>query len=237
MRNREVPVLENLPIALGGRPDATEIVASLPTGIDPLDKLLGGGLPRERIIEIVGPPTSGRTGVILSILAQAVAKGEIVAYIDTFDSLDPCFANKAGVKLKRLLWVRCEASQEKAFKAADILAPTGRFGVLVLDLSPAGNPFQQGRIRKAPLSSWFRLQRSLQGTSTLLLVIGQESTAGSAAAIAMSLRRCKVQWCFAPSQDLPPSLASLTPFLYGIWTKAHLLRGKHHGHVTFYSRL
>ena len=236
MEDRRVLALESLPIPLSAQPDPMEAVTCLSTGIDVLDTVLEGGLPRGRISEIVGTPSSGRTGLILSILARAIAKEELVAYIDAFDSLDPSFAIKAGVKLKQLLWVRCGASQEKAFKAADILAPTGRFGVLVLDLTPAENPFKRLRVKRAPLSSWFRLQRSLQGTSTLLLLISQESSAGSAAAVTVSLRRCKVQWCFASGEDSSPSLASLTPFFYGIWTEAQLLRGKHHGHVTFYSR-
>lgn len=236
MENKRTLALEHLPIPLSAQPDPVKTVSCLSTGIGVLDTVLEGGLPRGKISEIVGTPSSGRTGLILSILAQAIAKKELVAYIDAFDSLDPSFAIKAGVKLKQLLWVRCGASQEKAFKAADIIAPTGKFGVLVLDLTPAENPFKRCRVKRAPLSSWFRLQRSLQGTPTLLLIIGQESTAGSAASVTVSLRRCKVQWCFASGDDSSPSLASLTPFFYGIWTEAQLLRGKHHGHATFYSR-
>ena len=236
MRRRQILALGNLPIPLSVQPDPTKIVTCLSTGIEVLDTVLEGGLPRGQISEIVGTPSSGRTGLILSILAQAIAQEELVAYIDAFDSLDPRFAIKAGIKLQQLLWVRCGASQQKAFKAADILAPTGRFGVLVLDLTPIETPFKRVGGKRAPLSSWFRLQRSLQGTSTLLLVIGQASTAGSAAVVTVSLRRCKVQWCFASGEDSSPSLASLTPFFYGIWTEAQLLRGKHHGHVTFYSR-
>ena len=236
MKDMRIGALENLPIPLSAQPDPMEAVTCLSTGIEVLDTVLEGGLPRGKISEIVGTASSGRTGLIFSILAQAIAKEELVAYIDAFDSLDPRFAIEAGVKLKHLLWVRCGASQQKAFKAADILAPTGRFGVLVLDLTPAENPFKRVRVKRAPLSSWFRLQRSLQGTSTLLLIIGQESTAGSAASVTVSLRRCKAQWCFASGEDSSPSLASLTPFFYGIWTEAQLLRGKHHGHATFYCR-
>ena len=42
-----------------------------------------------------------------------------------------------------------------------------------------------------------------------------------------------MQWCFASGEDSSASLANLTPFFYGIWTEAQLLRGRHHGHVTF----
>ena len=167
MKDRRALALANLPIPLSAQPDPMEAVTCLSTGVDVLDTVLEGGLPRGKISEIVGTPSSGRTGLILSILAQAIAKEELVAYIDAFDSLDPSFAIKAGIKLKQLLWVRCGASQEKVFKAADILVPTGRFGVLVLDLTPAENPFKRVRVKRVPLSSWFRLQRSLQGTSTL----------------------------------------------------------------------
>ena len=73
----------------------------LPTGIERLDLLLGGGLERGQITEIVGAPSSGRTSVLFSILAQATGRGEMVAYVDAFDSLDPNFAEKSGIDLRR----------------------------------------------------------------------------------------------------------------------------------------
>jgi hypothetical protein len=77
------------------------------TGFTALDALLGGGIPRGQVTELVGPASSGRTSVAFAILAEATARGEVAAYIDASDSLDPRSAQKAGIALERLLWVRC----------------------------------------------------------------------------------------------------------------------------------
>ena len=69
--------------------------------------LLGGGIPRGQITELVGKASSGCTSVALSLLAEATARQEIAAYIDASDCFDPPSAERAGVALDRLLWVRC----------------------------------------------------------------------------------------------------------------------------------
>ena len=77
------------------------------TGFAELDDLLGGGIPRGQITELVGKASSGCTSVVLSLLAEATARQEIAAYIDASDCFDPPSAERAGVALDRLLWVRC----------------------------------------------------------------------------------------------------------------------------------
>jgi hypothetical protein len=82
-----------------------------PTGIAALDALTGiGGLPRSALTEICGPASSGRTSVLLSLLAQATARQEACALIDASDAFHPESAQAAGVELGRLLWVRCGSS-------------------------------------------------------------------------------------------------------------------------------
>ena len=88
------------------------------TGLADLDALIGGGLPRGEISEITGEASSGGTSVILSLLAEATARGEVAAYIDVSDSLDPISAVAAGVELERLLWVRCGQAGGVQFPAS-----------------------------------------------------------------------------------------------------------------------
>lgn len=190
----------------------------LSTGMKHLDLLLSGGIPRGQITEIVGPSSSGKTSLLLSILSQATQRGEVVAYVDSFSSLDPAFARKAGIDLQRLLWVR-----GGALKAVDILAQAGGFGIVVLD---AGET-----LHKIPFRCGFRLKRAVQGTPTILLILGDETTAGSAASVVISLRRRKAQWGFT-SREVPLRHACL---LRGICTEIELLRGKNPNHATFYS--
>ena len=77
-----------------------------PTGIPQVDALTGG-LPRGALTEIIGPVSSGRTSVLMSLLATMTANDEVCALVDAQDAFDPRSAREAGVDLKRLLWVRC----------------------------------------------------------------------------------------------------------------------------------
>src|SRR6187549_4308018 len=63
--------------------------AVAPLAIDALDRGLAGGLPRGHVSEVVGPASSGRTGLVWAALAAATRRGETVALIDTFDRFDP----------------------------------------------------------------------------------------------------------------------------------------------------
>ena len=52
----------------------------VPTGVARTDAQLGGGLPRGAISEIVGPCSSGRTGLVLAAVAHATRTSEVAAY-------------------------------------------------------------------------------------------------------------------------------------------------------------
>jgi hypothetical protein len=75
-------------------------------GISALDQLTGG-VPRGGLTEMVGPASSGRTSLMMSLMASVTRRQEVCALIDVTDSFDPKSAQAAGVDLKRLLWVRC----------------------------------------------------------------------------------------------------------------------------------
>jgi hypothetical protein len=82
---------------------APEMVSS---GIPQLDSLTGG-LARGCLTEICGTASSGRTSVLLFALARATQRGEVCALVDASDAFDPASAAAAGMKMSRLLWVRC----------------------------------------------------------------------------------------------------------------------------------
>lgn len=84
-----------------------QAAAVLEVGIAALDAAIGGGIPRGALTEICGASSSGRTSVLLSLLAQATRRGEAVALVDASDAFDPRSTAQAGVEWKRLLWVRC----------------------------------------------------------------------------------------------------------------------------------
>jgi recombination protein RecA len=80
-----------------------EMVSS---GIPQLDSLIGG-LARGCLTEICGSASSGRTSILLRVLAQATQRGEVCALIDASDAFHPASAAAAGVEMSCLLWVRC----------------------------------------------------------------------------------------------------------------------------------
>ena len=61
--------------------------------------------------------------------------------VDAAGGFDPLSAQRGGVWLENLLWVRCVGHAGRAFRAADLLLHGGGFGVVALDLAEmAGRP-------------------------------------------------------------------------------------------------
>src|SRR5204862_8083375 len=86
--------------------DPHDELAIAASGITALDARLGGGFPRGQLCEIVGARTSGRTSVLLQVLAAATGRGELVALVDALDRFDVASGAAAGINLDRLLWIR-----------------------------------------------------------------------------------------------------------------------------------
>jgi hypothetical protein len=127
---------------------------------------LRNGLPRGGITEIAGLRSSGRTAAVLHILAQATARGEICAVVDTCDAFHPASAAAAGVKLSRIVWVRCRGNVQHALRAADLLVHAGGFGVITLDLCEV----TPRALNQIPFSYWYRFRQAIEHTSTALLI-------------------------------------------------------------------
>src|SRR5262245_57013539 len=85
----------------GAAPVESQVLPRLATGIPSVDALLVGGLPRGRLVEITGPPSSGRTSLALALLASATRASEVAAVVDAADAFDPASADAAGVALER----------------------------------------------------------------------------------------------------------------------------------------
>jgi len=164
-------------------------VETIPTGITEVDAALGG-LPRGALTEICGPVSSGRTSLLLAVLAQATGRLEACALVDTTDAFDPAAAAAAGVDLERLLWVRCGGNVVHALTAADWLANGGGFGVVVLDLGDLASE----QVRRIPLASWYRLRRAIEHTPTALVALEPQPWARTCSSLILELRRERVSW-------------------------------------------
>ena len=166
------------------------------TGVPALDARLLGGLPRGQLSELVGPRSSGRTSLLLRLLAAATARGELVALVDALDMLDVESAAAAGADLERLLWIRgvvvanpgmChdmnQRAMEQAVRALTLVLQAGNFGLVVFDVVDA--PAEA--LRRLPFTTWLRLQRMVEGRQTVCVLAGAERMARSSAGLTLRL--------------------------------------------------
>ena len=179
----------------------------LSTGIAEVDALVGGGFPRGALSEIHGPASSGRTGVLLGLLARTTRAGALAALVDPLDRLDPASAAAAGADLGRLLWLRGSrgASEEPSARAlADAtaavatLASSGLFDVVALDLAGADR-----ERRRLPATTWLRLQRLVEGAATAVVLVADGHVACGPGGAALALE------AEAPCWSGPPGPARL----------------------------
>ena len=182
--------------ALPSRGGARE---SLPTGVDELDRLLSGGLPRGGFVEIVARRSSGRFSLGLSVLASATSCGETAALVDVGGHLDPQSAEDAGVDLTRLLWVRPEKLKH-AVAAAEMLLATG-FALVVVDL---GVPPVRGRF--VPDAAWVRLERAARDRGAALLLLSPYRVGATAEAV-VALDAARPVW--RGEHGAPPMLSGI----------------------------
>jgi hypothetical protein len=165
---------------------------AVPFGIDVLDKKIGG-LPRGAVTEIFGLPSSGKTSMLLSILAAATARDEVCALVDGNDAFSPESGAKAGIDLKRLLWTRCH-NVDQTLKVTDLLLQSGGFGVVALDISD----LQVQSIQAVPLSTWFRFQRAIEKTPTILTILSLHGAAKTCASLAIHLENSSRRFTSPP---------------------------------------
>ena len=174
----------------------TDEYAAAPTAVTTLDARLGGGFPRGQLSEIVGPRSSGRTSVLLQMLAAATARQEIVALVDVLDMLDVASAEAAGVDFGRLLWIRGqvtihwgrdmnERALDRAIKALTLVLQAGNFGLVAFDAAEA--PLQA--LQRLPFTTWRRLQRLIEGSQTACVLVGGAPMARSAGGVTVRLSR------------------------------------------------
>jgi len=116
-----------------GAARALSKIEVIPTGSLAMDLALGvGGIPRGRVVEIFGPESSGKTTLMLHIIANAQKGGGLAAFIDAEHALDPAYAKKLGVNLDDLL-VSQPDSGEEALTICETLARSNALDVIVID--------------------------------------------------------------------------------------------------------
>jgi hypothetical protein len=211
------------------------------SGVREIDALTGG-LPRGCLTEICGPASSGRTSVLLASLAAATQRQEVCALVDISDAFNPHSAAAAGVNFEKMLWVRCghlpkpdslqrrrvtekknekiEKPVEQALRVTDLLLQSGGFGLVIIDLGDT--PLKMAR--RIPLASWFRFQRAVEHTATVLFVVSQVPCAQTCASMLLKVSGKKLSAVVSQlSAEISPAHAQL---LDGLQVQGKLLRSR-----------
>jgi len=131
------------------------------TGLEAIDRRQG--LPRAAVTEICGSAAAGSL-LMVALLQAAHRARSYVGLIDAGRSFDP--ADIHPQILKRLLWVRCNGT-DQAVKSADLLLRDGNLPLLLLDLQPL--PLAQ--LRRIPVNTWHRFHRVAEQGNAALVVL------------------------------------------------------------------
>lgn len=154
------PTFATLKAGLDARAGGRIVAArgdALASGFSELDEVLGGGFPRGTIASLEGPPSSGRTALLASVLAEATQRG-LAAIVDD-RSLYPPDLERAGVQLDRVLIVAARTPLEVA-RCGDILLRSRAFAAVAM---PAV------RLRA---TVWSRLSGLAQKAGAVLFALG-----------------------------------------------------------------
>jgi recombination protein RecA len=160
-----------------GVAQALKKIQVISTGSLAIDLALGvGGVPRGRVIEIYGPESSGKTTLMLHVIANAQKGGGLAAFIDAEHALDPAYAKKLGVNLDDLL-VSQPDSGEEALTICETLARSNALDVIVIDSVAALVPKAEleGEMGMATMGMQARLMS--QALRKLTAILAKSKTA------------------------------------------------------------
>ncbi len=159
----------------------------LATTLAPFDALLGGGLPRGKVVELTGRRTAGRFSIVMAALAASTSLGEAAALIDLGDNFDPQIGEMTGIDLRRMLWIRPHTLKQ-AVMSVEMIAAAG-FQTVILD---AGSHPIRGR--RVPDAAWVRLARAAEAHGTVMMIATPYALTGTASEAHVAARRARPKW-------------------------------------------
>jgi recombination protein RecA len=106
-----------------------------------LDDILGGGICRRGILELVGPESSGKTFLTQKIISAAQQQGLTAALMDVEYGYDPEWYKKSGVDISQLYVLQPE-SAEQTLEAVIALCKA-KIDIVVVDSIAALLPEQE----------------------------------------------------------------------------------------------
>jgi recombination protein RecA len=117
----------------------------VPTGLYLVDHILGGGMPRGRIIEVMGQESSGKTTFVVQMMAHLQkVMGARCVFFDFEQTFDMEYAAALGLQLnKPNFYFAQPASLEAGFTAMDAMVRQDLCDVVVWDTVAAARPLAQ----------------------------------------------------------------------------------------------
>lgn len=106
-------------------------VECIPFLIPQLDRIIGGGAPRGRIIEITGDFSTGKTTLTQFLCRSAQEMGLSVVYFNAENKYDPSWFRATGVKVEEIVVVQGNLG-ERVLDAVNELIQAG-VGLIVVD--------------------------------------------------------------------------------------------------------
>lgn len=141
------------------------------TGFAELDDALGtGGLPKGRIVEFLGRPTSGKATLALTFLAHAQGHGRWVGYVDPANAFDPDYAHRCGLDLSRLA-IGFPDDLEQTLAMVEALTTADGVSAVVLDAGGLGRRGPDVERAGSVSATLRRLVAPLSRSGAVLLVL------------------------------------------------------------------
>lgn len=108
-------------------------VEAMATGCFAIDRVIGvGGLPRGRILELYGEPSSGKTATCLFLISQIQKDGGTCAFLDAEYSFNGEFAKAIGVDTTKL-FISQPTTLEEGADTLRALVATNQIDLIVID--------------------------------------------------------------------------------------------------------
>jgi hypothetical protein len=200
-------------------------VCALVDATDALDEVsaAAAGVELERLLWIRGNPASG-VGRQASDLGLQTSGAKFEARSQNQRSADRGSQSDAPGLTSDARGPTPEVrSLEQALRVTDLLLQSGGFGLVAIDLGDVAD----AAARRIPLASWFRFQRAVEPTSTVLLVVAQAPCAPTCASLLIRLqagqRLSAISCQLSAKGGVSPAHAQL---LDGLLVEGELLRSR-----------
>ena len=112
-------------------------VEKIPTGSLLLDEMLGGGIPRSKLTEFYGKPSSGKSSIATAIASNIIKNNGRVLWIDLENSFDPNYSKSIGLDIneekKNFILINGAPTGDDVLEIINRAIHSNEFDLIVLD--------------------------------------------------------------------------------------------------------